>query len=135
MDIKRQADRLGDFVRDARNAHGLSLTDVQRASHNTITAAYVSLIENGRVENPGVGKLRALARGLGLTEEELFAVARGGKLSEPDAQAKQLLTFYQQLPSERQTDLLRIARALHAAHGVRPADELKTIKQPRRKAA
>src|SRR5204862_8099122 len=64
----------------------LSLLDVERQSARSgykIAGSYVSRIENGVVRNPSKDKLIGLAKGLGVPEEEVFAVARGKSLDEP----------------------------------------------------
>jgi transcriptional regulator with XRE-family HTH domain len=62
-----------------RNEKGFSLLDVQRHSRNQIAGSYVSRIENGIADPEGVTpkKLQALAKGLQVSEDEIFAVARG----------------------------------------------------------
>lgn len=70
-------EKLADFVRRTRNEKGLSTPDVERLSNFSITDGYVSRIENDGVKNVSPEKLSALAKGLGVTEEEVFAVARG----------------------------------------------------------
>ncbi|HXG63966.1 MAG TPA: helix-turn-helix transcriptional regulator [Blastocatellia bacterium] len=56
---------------------GLSLRDVQRLSGGAITQSYVSHIVQGTYSNLTVEKLKALALGIGVDEDELFRVARG----------------------------------------------------------
>jgi transcriptional regulator with XRE-family HTH domain len=68
---------LADFVRRTRVEKRLSLNDVARQSGHQISNAYVSKIENGYVTNPSPKKLRALAKGLRESEDEVFAIARG----------------------------------------------------------
>ena len=70
-------ENLADFVRRIRNEKRLSTPDVERLSNFRITDGYVSRIENNGVKNVSPEKLSALAKGLGITEEEIFAVARG----------------------------------------------------------
>lgn len=83
---KKRAESLSDFVRRVRNEKGYSLDKVQQLSLNSINASYVSRIENGQVlqESITAKKLRALAKGLGVSEEEVFAVARGKSLEESE---------------------------------------------------
>lgn len=78
-------EKLADFVRRTRNEKRLSTPDVERLSNFRITDGYVSRIENNGVKNVSPEKLSALAKGLGVTEEELFAVVRGKK---PDEASK-----------------------------------------------
>ncbi len=72
-----QPESLADFVRRVRDEKNLSLTDVERQSGGLITNGYVSRIENGFVLNPSPKKLQALAKGLGISEDQIFAAARG----------------------------------------------------------
>jgi transcriptional regulator with XRE-family HTH domain len=68
---------LRDYVRRVRSEKNLSTGDVQARSLNAISDAYVSQIENGVAKNPSPEKLIALAKGLGVVEDEVFRVARG----------------------------------------------------------
>lgn len=74
---KTRMEQLADFVRKTRDVKGLSTTDVEKNSGKQITDGYVSQIENLYVKNVSPEKLSALAKGLGVTEEEVFAIARG----------------------------------------------------------
>jgi transcriptional regulator with XRE-family HTH domain len=68
---------LSGYVRRILSQKRLSFRDVQRRSGGRITQGYVGAIVNGRYANPSVEKLKALAAGLGESEEEVFRVARG----------------------------------------------------------
>lgn len=76
VNMQRQ-ETLAEFVKRVRNEKRLSLNDVQRQSGNQIANSYVSRIENGIVTNVTPEKLKALAKGLHISEEEIFAVVRG----------------------------------------------------------
>ncbi|HEX5732080.1 MAG TPA: helix-turn-helix transcriptional regulator [Blastocatellia bacterium] len=56
---------------------GLTPTDVERRSAGGISDSYVALITAGKVKNISVDKLKALARGLGVSEDEVFTSACG----------------------------------------------------------
>ena len=73
----RETETLPDYVRRVRNEKDLSTADVEKRSGFGITDGYVSRIENGYIKNVSPEKLKALARGLGVPEDEVFAVARG----------------------------------------------------------
>jgi transcriptional regulator with XRE-family HTH domain len=77
-----QPETLADYVRRIRLEKHLSLNDVVRQSDNQIANSHVSRIENGLTTNITTEKLRSLAKGLGVPEDEIFSVARG-KQSEP----------------------------------------------------
>src|SRR5215475_2675443 len=75
--IKAKKIKLGDYIREVTDRKDLSDREVARRSRSGITPSYIGNIKNGRVDNPSVKKLQALARGLGVPEDELFRVARG----------------------------------------------------------
>ena len=70
-------DGLAKYVDRVLKEKHLTLRDVQVMSGWKITDAYVGSIIRGRANNPSVEKLQALARGLGVDENEIFRVARG----------------------------------------------------------
>lgn len=79
---EQKQESLAEYVQRVRNEKNLSLMDVSRRSGGLIANAHISRIENGWVKSVGVEKLKALAKGLGVPEEEVFAAARGARLSE-----------------------------------------------------
>ena len=74
---KKGTDALARYVARVLKEKHLTLRDVQVMSGWKITDAYIGSIVNGRAKNPSVEKLQALARGLGVDENEIFRVARG----------------------------------------------------------
>ena len=78
---KSQED-LADYVRRIRKEKGLSLKDVEEQSGRRISKGYISQIENRYYINPTRDKLIALALGLGVTEDEIFDIARGKPAAE-----------------------------------------------------
>jgi transcriptional regulator with XRE-family HTH domain len=108
----RSPERLGDFVRRIRKEKNLSLEAVSRQSAHfgkKITGSYINRIENEPRRKVTADRLTALANGLGIPAEELFARATGlivpGKESE---QELHLLTRFRQLSPERKAEVLRI---------------------------
>jgi transcriptional regulator with XRE-family HTH domain len=57
---------------------------VEKRSSGAITEGYVRSIVSEKAKNPSIAKLKALARGLDVSEEELFRVARGLPLEGAD---------------------------------------------------
>lgn len=90
-----------------------------RSGHK-IAGSYVSRIENGVARNPSKDKLVGIAKGLGISEEGVFAVARGKSLDEPTAREQKLLAYFRELPRERQEDFIRIVQTLHRKHSAKP---------------
>lgn len=116
---RKQTEGLADYVRRVRFERGLSLLDVQRNSHNKIAGSYVSRIENGIAGADGVTpkKLQALALGLQVPEEEIFAVARGKTLSAPevfDSEIYVMFRGFDELSDEDKAELLGTIRMLAA---------------------
>src|SRR5690348_7819842 len=68
---------LADFVRRILAEKGISTYDVQKASDNSISAATVTKIINGDIRSSSIETLAALAKGLGVPEDQVFRVARG----------------------------------------------------------
>lgn len=81
---------LAEFVKRIMFEKNLSGYDVERASKGEITQSYTNRIKNGVVLNPSPAKLKALAKGLGVGEEELFNIVRG-KSNEPSNFEEKLL--------------------------------------------
>lgn len=75
--VNREQETLADYVRRIRNEKRLSLRDVSIRSAGEIANSHISRIENGEARNPTSETLRALAKGLEVSEDEIFAVARG----------------------------------------------------------
>jgi transcriptional regulator with XRE-family HTH domain len=74
---------LPEFVRNIRAEKRLSVTDVERNSGGEISDSYVSRIESGIVANVSPEKLDALAKGLGISTDVIYRVARGLPAEKP----------------------------------------------------
>lgn len=110
---------LADYLRRIRNEKGLSLRDVEVKSGGRISKGYVGQIENRTVLGQSVTpqKLQALSVGLGVSEDEIFAVARGKFLSAPevfDSEIYLMLKGYDELADKDKTELLPTVRMLAA---------------------
>ena len=130
----REPESLADFVRRIRNERGWSLVEVERRSGRGISRTHINQIEIGEQTNPSPQKLQALARGLDVLEEELFARARGVVRSETSALEEKLLIKFRQLPPAWQKDLIGILDMLHREH-VEPVEEVKAQKRGGRRRA
>jgi len=128
MSVKKSAEResLAKFVRRVRTEKKLSLAEVERQSGRfgeRIAASYVNRIENEIKTRLSADRLTALAHGLGVPEDELFAVARGRMpANKEDANELKLMIKFRELPPERQEDILRIVDSLHREHAVKQPD-------------
>ena len=108
------SESLADYVRRVRNGKGLSQPEVERRSAGGITDGYISQIENGYIKNVSLDKLRALAKGLGVPEQEIFDVAlgRSASTSKPDADAARLVSYYEDSPPDIRQQMLLVCEAL-----------------------
>lgn len=80
--VKAQED-IADYVRRIRSEKNFSLTRVvanAAAAGLKISNGYISQIENRYHLNPSKDKLEALAAGIKVRPEDLFAIARGKSL-------------------------------------------------------
>ena len=104
---------LPDYVRRLRHERNLSLAVVSARSRGKIGKTHINRIENGLVSSISLTKLRALALGLGIPDDEIIAVAQG-KFPQTEAKADEarLLIYFRHLSPERQSDVLEMLRAL-----------------------
>jgi len=66
---------LGDYVSRAMEERNLIAAEVARRSKGSLTANYVSKVMHGDVQNPSIPKLKALAKAIGIKENDLLRVA------------------------------------------------------------
>lgn len=99
------SETLAAYVTKVMKEKGLSSYAVERNSNKGITQSYTNRIKNGEVLTPSAPKLKALALGLGVSEEELFAVVRG---KSPDSQTvvserlARLISTFEKLPKSHE---------------------------------
>lgn len=103
--VRKKKEALSDFVRRIRGEKNLSLMKVNLRSGGQIAGSYVSRIENGYILNVTPKKLRALAKGLGVSEDEVFVMARGSDALDMDVELASLLQKYEALPKEHRDEL------------------------------
>lgn len=111
-------EQLATFVKKVRKEKGLSTTDVEVRSGKSITDGYISQIENLYIKNVSPEKLSALAKGLGVSEEEVFAIARGknpNKNTVIDERFERLSLGFRRLKGERRRDAEAYLKALERA--------------------
>jgi transcriptional regulator with XRE-family HTH domain len=108
----RSPETLGDFISRIRKEKKLTLADVSKQSTRfgkPITASYINLLENDPKRKVTADRLAALANGLGVPAQELFARAAGLVPASGTASDElYLLTRFRELSPERKADVLRI---------------------------
>lgn len=102
-----QTEDLADYVRRIINERDLTLRQIEERSGGAITHGYVSKILSRAVTNLSVDKLKALAKGLGIPGEEVFAVVRGETTSgELAFDELRLLELYRTLAPEKRLEAI-----------------------------
>lgn len=111
--VSTERETLGDYVRRIRNEKRLSLRDVSSRSGGQIANSHISRIESGEARGVSVDKLRALAKGLGIPEDEIFAVARGKSVSgDLQLEESKLLEYFRVLTPANREILLAYAEMM-----------------------
>lgn len=111
----QEQERLPDYVRRVRNEKGFSLSRVEKNSGGEIDASYINRIENDLIRNVTPEKLNALAKGLEVSEDEIFAVARGKRLTDGEQlglELEKLIKYYREVPRECQLDVLAMVEGI-----------------------
>jgi transcriptional regulator with XRE-family HTH domain len=103
---------LGAFVRRIRTEKNLSCMDVSKRSarkpQRRISGSYINRIENNPKLCPTANRLKALADGLGVPAEELFARAIGFAPDGETPEEIELLARFKELSPQRRDDLLSL---------------------------
>jgi len=103
---------LGQFVRRIRTEKNLSCMDVSKRSarkpQRRISGSYINRIENNPKLCPTANRLKALADGLGVPAEELFARAIGFAPEGETPEEIELLARFKELSPQRRGDLLSL---------------------------
>jgi len=102
---------LGAFVRRIRRKKNVSCADVSRRSARfgkRIAGSYVNRIENDPKLRPSADRLKALADGLGVPADEVFARAIGFAPEGECSEEIELLARFRELSPERRDDLLSL---------------------------
>jgi len=101
---------LGALLADLRTAKGLSLRDVEEASERSVSNAYLSQLENGKIKKPSPNVLHTLAKIYSVAYEALMEKA--GYLlpehEEASGQRARLAAFsIDDLTAEEEEELLK----------------------------
>jgi transcriptional regulator with XRE-family HTH domain len=116
---KRTGSDFGRRLVALRKARGMTQTELAKAAGSSSRA--LSSYET-EVSYPPVPTIAALARGLGVSADELLGVKKPSKAlqKEPDAETRRLWKKFQQvmsLPERDQRAVLRLINSLVAAKG------------------
>ena len=119
--VAEKLNKLKELMRRIIAEKGLNYREVARRSRGLISHSTVGDILNDRNLNPSIEALQGLARGLGVTEEEVFAVARGKEPNEKVAANEGLYRDLQKLsPENRKVARRQIAGIIEALAASQP---------------
>lgn len=112
MDVLQET--LGDYVRRVINEKGLNYREVARRSGGAISHATVGYIVNNGSVDVRRETLQALAVGLGVSEDELYAVARGKILDyeDPLDEVKVLFNGWHEASEEDRAATMELIRMI-----------------------
>jgi transcriptional regulator with XRE-family HTH domain len=129
--VAQPKEDLADFVRRVRAATDLSTRDVADRSGGLISHGYVSQIENRQVSGDGVGprRLLGLARGLGVSVDDVVAAALELPRGELTTDQARLIGFFNTLPDEKRTEALDWLHMLSKRYGLKTKSMLAAQKQ------
>ena len=113
--VSSEQEKISDYVRRVIRDKGLSYRQVAQNSGGAISHATVSDIINERNRNLSTATLVGIAKGLGVPEEEIFAVARGKALDTEEAFTGEfalLFKGFHDLSPEDQAEMRAMVRML-----------------------
>lgn len=111
-----QAKRLGTYLREARQAKGLSAR--QLGDLTDINDATIVRFENGSFTAPAPDKLARIAGALDLSIADVFALAEYASPSELPSFTPYLRTKYRDLPDDAVEQIEKYVARLAKKHGV-----------------
>lgn len=112
LPMKSSGETLAEFVQRIRREKRISLNEVVTRSGGQVSNAYVSKVENGLILKVSVPKLRGLAKGLGITEEEIISVAQGNPMKGLSARLEIISLKFGNLPKDKQSKAEPVIEAL-----------------------
>ena len=99
------ANRLGEYLRTVRLGQRLSLRAVEAATGGSVSNAYISQIENGKIKRPSMHVLQDIALALAVPFEEIME--RAGLIQAPPQRRKNGTQVYSisDLTAEEESEL------------------------------
>ncbi len=115
---EEQAKRLGEWLRERRQAAGLST--IQLAKAVGTTDGTISRIEQGAFAAPDPHKLSRIAEALGLSLADVYAMADYAVPSDLPSFEPYLRRKYRDMPTEAVDDLDKAFERIARKHGYNP---------------
>lgn len=116
------AERLGAYLRSARVGLGMSLRDVEEATHRQVSNGYLSQLETGKIAKPSPHVLHTLSSAYDVAYEKLMEIAGyvspGGKKAATQAKHGRAATYaVENLTADEETELLKYLAWYRAQRG------------------
>jgi transcriptional regulator with XRE-family HTH domain len=118
---------LQDYLKQKMQEKGLTGKEIEKRSEGGITDSYISKILNGHTKKPSIPKLKALAKGLGVDEREIFAAAGGALIERESISASTLVFIMQKLVDN--SDLITLVQLLIKQRPAKIKAILKTLEK------
>ena len=122
-EFEGQTNVLGTVLADLRRAKGLSLREVQLATGNAVSNAYLSQLENQKIKKPSPIVLRRLAEVYGAPYETLMEKAGYAAPASSDEDGKkrrQAVFAIEDLTAEEEAELLKYLAFLRFRNRSKP---------------
>ena len=107
---------VGAILRRLRDQRGMTMEQVSQATDGAVSSGYLSLLENGKVQQPKLPTLGVLAGAYGLTMRELLELI--GVLEQADDEPSEAdlvaIGFFRSLSPELQAVATNLLRDLSA---------------------
>lgn len=116
---QEQARRLGEWLRERRQAAGLSTVQLAKAAGTT--DGTITRLEQGAFAAPDPHKLRRIAEALGLSLADVYAMADYAVPGDLPSFAPYLRRKYRDMPIEAVEDLDKAFERIARKHGYDPA--------------
>jgi transcriptional regulator with XRE-family HTH domain len=123
--VPTEQERLADFVRRIINEKKLRYRQIAERSGGRsgggISPSTISDIISGRTKEIKSGTIAALARGLEVTEAELWAAIRGQSIDDEmrrQEEHMQIISMYEDIPRQCQQDVLDLLQVLQHNHSI-----------------
>jgi len=118
---ERESDRLGDFLKNVRQAKRLTLRQVEELSEKEISNAYLSQLENHKITKPSPNILYKLAEIYGVSYEDVMSRAGyivADKIRPDGEKHGRAATFAgEHLTSDEEDELLKYLAFLRSRRG------------------
>jgi transcriptional regulator with XRE-family HTH domain len=121
--LRGRMESLSEYIARTMKEKNLKVIDIERRSGGKIVDSYITSLLRGEAKNPSVEKLKALAEGMSVDEDEVFLIARG--IESKEWTPRTLLSTMDKIVAS--SELTRIVKALTKAKPAKVRAVLKIV--------